>query len=200
MGQTILIPGEKYLQDDETFHELYPLEIRHISTRHWTPLRIVRKAVSFLSDAGSGRILDIGSGAGKFCIAGAMYMPQSDFFGIEQRRYLVEYGNNVQDKIGLDNVTLIEGNFTSIDFKMFDHFYFFNSFWENIDGNDKIDDSIEYSESLYSYYVAYLRNILDDMPKGTRIVTYHSLLEEIPPRYALVATTEEGMLNFWEKR
>ena len=37
------------------------------------------------------------------------------------------------------------GNFTQLDFKNFDHFYFYNAFYENLAGTDKIDDSIDYS-------------------------------------------------------
>jgi len=32
--------------------------------------------------------LDIGSGVGKFCLAGAYYKPSASFFGVEQRKDL----------------------------------------------------------------------------------------------------------------
>ena len=37
------------------------------------------------------------------------------------------------------------------------------------------------------------------MPRGTKIVTYHSLMAEVPVGYELVDTLESGDLRFWRK-
>jgi SAM-dependent methyltransferase len=190
----------KYLRTDIAFDELYPNSIQAQSRQHWTPLPVARLAADFLSSNASAKILDIGSGAGKFCLAAGCYAPGHHFYGIEQRTYLLEQAEMAKEKIGVDNVSFMQGNFTQLDLRQFDHFYFFNSFYENLNDEGRIDDNIEYSEALYQYYVRYLHNGLRSMPKGTRIATYHSLYEEVPLCYDLVDTLEGGNLNFWIKR
>lgn len=197
--ETIDCVNDIYLKSDADFNELYPLNVQRLAKRHWTPLHITNLAVSFLARK-NVKILDIGSGAGKFCLAGACYAPEARFYGIEQREYLIEHARHAQKKLHTSNVTFLHGNFTSLNFKEFDHFYFFNSFYENINSEGRIDDDIEYSESLYEYYMRYLYSELRQMRKGTKIVTYHHFLGEIPIEYDLVDSYQDGDLNFWMKR
>jgi hypothetical protein len=99
----------------------------------------------------------------------------------------------------LKNISFICSNITKIDFEEYDHFYFYNSFYENIDGTLKIDYKIEYSEELYDVYNRYLYKQLDKKPSGTRLVTYHSFGSEIPREYEIVNTDYEDYLKFWIK-
>jgi SAM-dependent methyltransferase len=190
---------DEFLSDDAAFNDLYPSSIQMQAQRHWTPLKVARLATGFLTDGPPSRILDIGSGAGKFCLSAACFAPAHYFYGVEQRARIYEQAKIVQEKIGVPNVTFLNANFTQLNLRNYDHFYFFNSFYENLNEEGQIDDDIEYSEALYRYYVRYLYSGLQSMPLGTRIVTYHSLYEEIPLSYRLVDTLEEGNLNFWIK-
>ena len=199
MKDTILPAGD-YLKTDEAFQKLYPRNIQAISKRHWTPLHIVRYAATFLGATPGAKVLDVGSGIGKFCLAAAHYMPSAHFFGIEQRGYLVKHARSAQAKLSINNVSFIEGNFTQADFNNYDHFYFFNSFFENLFDEDRIDDSVAYSESLYDYYSRYLYNFLRERRSGTRVVTYHTLWNEVPREYKLVESLDGGELNFWVRR
>ncbi|HTN45785.1 MAG TPA: methyltransferase domain-containing protein [Flavipsychrobacter sp.] len=190
----------KFPATDCAFNRVYPDSIQALAIRHWTPLHVVRLAVDFLTSASShARILDIGSGAGKFCIAGAHFAPNHHFYGIEQREHIIKEARLAQDKIGISNVSFIHGNFTQLNFSDFDHFYFYNSFYENLNEEGRIDHSIEYSEALYDYYVTYLHNALRAMPIGTRVATFHSMYREIPLNYDLADSLEEGNLNLWIK-
>jgi len=191
-------PG-KWFGSDEAFHSLYPLSIQHLAYKHWTPLRVARTAAGFLAPRKGVRILDIGSGIGKFCLAAAHYKPGAHFTGIEQRIQLVMLANDAKSKLKLSNVSFIHNNFTRINFREYDHFYFFNSFYENLSGTSKIDDSIEYSSELYNYYCRCLHKKLDDMPKGTRLVTFHSLEDEVPFSYQPVLTRFNNRLKCWIK-
>jgi len=49
-----------------------------MSLKQWTPLAIARKAAEFLAEPGS-KVLDIGSGIGKFCLTGAFFNPEATF-------------------------------------------------------------------------------------------------------------------------
>ncbi len=190
----------EYLQSDEEFDQLFPASMRRFSQRHWTPLRVIKLAGEYLGNEPGKKILDIGSGIGKFCLAAAGYAPSCYFYGIEQRPYMVEYAENARYNLGISNVSFLQGNFTELDFNDFDHFYFFNSFYEHLVEEGRIDREIRYSKELYDEYVVKLRDRLNTMPLGTRIATYHSSHEEIPLGYHLVDTLEGGNLNFWMKR
>ncbi len=192
--------GKAFLATDFAFDSIYPPLIQAWSAQHWTPLRVARLTTDFLTSGPPSRILDIGSGAGKFCLAAACFAPQHYFYGIEQRGYILEEARRAQKKIGITNVSFLQGNFTQLDLSRFDHFYFFNSFYENLEEEGRIDHDIEYSAERYRYYVRHLHNGLRSMPIGTRIATYHSLYEEVPLNYDLVDTLEGGNLNFWIKR
>ena len=78
-------------------------------------------------------------------------------------------------------------------------FYFFNSFYENLAGTDKIDDSIDYSGELYNYYSHYLYRQLEEKPEGTRVATFHSLEDEMPRNYYEVGSEFDNLLKFWIK-
>ncbi len=184
---------------DAEFNQLYPLHIQKLAQKHWTPLYVAKKAAHYLATNNGAKILDVGSGVGKFCLAAAHYRPNISFYGIEQRQSLIFQANKVKDILQLKNVEFIQGNFTQLNFQEYDHFYFYNSFYENLVGTDKIDHSISYSAELYHYYTRYLYKQLEKMPEGTRLVTFHSLGEEIPSSYLTVGTELDNQLKFWVK-
>lgn len=190
---------DNWFNNDDQFHRLYPTPIQSLATRHWTPLHITWRVAQYLAPAANVRVLDIGSGVGKFCLAAAHCMPSACFIGVEQRKDLVAHAETAKKIVGLSNARFIHRNFTQLDFKQFDHFYFYNSFYENLIATDKIDDSIAYSTELYNYYNRCLYKKLDEMPSGTRLVTFHSLEEEIPPDYQLMEAQVECLLKFWIK-
>ncbi len=197
---TLTDQRREYLQSDQEFDLLFPRSMQRFSARHWTPLNIARLASDYLTAVPGKKILDIGSGIGKFCLAGASYAPTCRFYGIEQRGYMIDYAQTAAESLGLLNVSFLQGNFAHLDFRDFDHFYFFNSFYEHLEEEGRIDKKITFSPDLYEQYVGQLRRLLNTMPVGTRIATYHSSHEEIPLNYRLVDTLESGNLNFWIKR
>ena len=186
----------RLFKNDAEFDSLFPDHFQLLSLKHWTPLSVAREAAEFLAKP-NARVLDIGSGIGKFCMAAGYYFPKTFFYGVEQRDELICLAEEAKGYTNLLNVNFVFGNITQINFKEFDHFYFYNSFYENIDQENQIDDTIELSESLYIYYNQYLYNALDQKPPGTRLVTFHSLEQEIPPSYKLVSTSKGGLLKMW---
>lgn len=193
------MPGDNWFASDEYFNQLYPLPIQKLAKRHWTPLYVAQKAADFLAAENNVRILDIGSGVGKFCLGAAHYRPLAFYYGIEQRKSLIEHAETARRVVHLENVSFIQGNFTQLDFRNYHHFYFFNAFYENLTGTDKIDDSIDYSGELYNYYSRYLHKQLEQMPSGTRLATFHSLEDEVPQEYHVVGSDMDDILKFWIK-
>lgn len=190
---------KNWFASDKVFNSLYPKPIQEVAEKHWTPLAVAEKAAAFLAVSADEKVLDVGSGSGKFCLTAAHYHPLTMFYGIEQRANLVALSSEIAQKLQLENVTFICDNITNIDFKNCNHFYFYNSFYENIQGTQKIDFSVKYSEDLYNYYNRYLYKQLDKKPAGTRLVTYHSFGCEIPAEYEIVHTDYNEFLKFWIK-
>lgn len=190
---------EKWFSSDINFNQLYPLDVQMLDKRHWTPLAVARKAADFLAAESKVSILDIGSGAGKFCLGAAYYKPDAYYFGVEQRKSLIQYAEDAGAMLRQHNVSFIEGNFTQLDLRNYDHFYFYNAFYENLYGTEKIDNSIDYSPELYAYYNHYLYKQLELKPAGTRLATFHSLEYEIPPGYHEVGSAFDNLLKFWIK-
>ncbi len=188
-----------WFDSNELFDNLFPDSKSTLMKRHWTPLDVAKKAAQFLAAEKNVRILDIGSGVGKFCLAAANYMPLAFYTGIEQRGNLVEQAIQAKEILGLKNVDLLHGNFSTVNFKNYDHFYFFNSFYENFSFSENMDDKIEYSKELYEQYTYLLKTKLESKPSGTRIATFHSTEEEIPTDYLVVGTEMKNTLKFWVK-
>ncbi len=190
---------EAYFSSDEAFNKLYTPAINELAYRHWTPLDVAQKAANYLVTTKRTTILDIGSGVGKFCLSAAHFKPHASFVGVEQRKDLVQQAEIAKQKLGILNANFIEGNFTQVDFRKYDHFYFYNPFYENLSGTPKIDHSLDYSPELFDYYNAYLCRQLQRMPEGTRLVTFHIVEEELTEGYHIVGTDIDDSLKYWVK-
>jgi SAM-dependent methyltransferase len=190
---------DHWFSSDAQMHHLYPRSMQELAIRHWTPLHITKLVTQFLVPQGGVKVLDIGSGVGKFCLAGAYYKPEAAFYGVEQRQHLIYNAITARKILGLKNVHFLHQNLTHLDFTQYDHFYFYNSFYENLADTDKIDNSITCCPELFNYYNRQLYKKLDQMPAGTRLATFHSPEEEIPPSYYLLEQHKEKLLKFWIK-
>lgn len=199
MHSNIYPDPEQWFSADEAFNRLYPENIRALSRKHWTPLLVAEKAADFLAAEKGAKVLDIGSGVGKFCLAAAYYHPNARFTGIEQRESLIGYAEKAKATLGLKNVEFLQGNFTELDFSDYDHFYFYNAFYENISGTEKIDHAVDFSDELYSYYNRKLFRQLEKTRAGTRLATYHSIENEVPEAFHEVGSDINNLLKYWIK-
>jgi len=192
-------PPDHFFSSDNQLHQLYPESIQLLAARHWTPLNIARLAAQFLGAEKGAKVLDIGSGVGKFCLAGGYYKPQVAFYGVEQRTQLVEHARAAGEMAGLKNVHFLCQNLTQLDFTQYDHFYFYNSFYENLEDTEKIDDSVLCAPRLYDYYHRCLYKKLNAMPAGTKLATYHTIEDGIPLDYHVIEEHMGKILKFWVK-
>jgi SAM-dependent methyltransferase len=183
---------------DDEFDDIYPYEIQNLSKRHFTPIKIAKMAADYLVETPNTRVLDIGSGVGKFCMIGACHT-EGHFTGVEQRENLHQLSKEIVEEYELNNIDFIHANIMDIDFSAFDAFYFFNAFFENILKEDSIDKELELNKELFFKYSIYVRKQLGKMPIGTKLVTYFAYSEEIPLHYKVVSVHLEGKLKMWEK-
>ncbi|HTJ51554.1 MAG TPA: methyltransferase domain-containing protein [Cyclobacteriaceae bacterium] len=183
---------------DDDFNGIYPKKIRLNAQKHWTPVSVAKSASEFLVDRPGTRVLDIGSGVGKFCMVGACNT-KGYFTGIEQRLELVELSKKISRLYQIRNVEFFNGNIIDIKFNYYDAFYFYNSFYENIDMVHRIDDTIKLDTQLYHSYCLYIVDQFRSLPLGTRLVTFCSPLNIIPQSFKLQDSINGGLLKFWEK-
>ncbi|WP_235893449.1 class I SAM-dependent methyltransferase [Litoribacter populi] len=182
---------------DREFDALYPLKINKLSSTHWTPVVITKKAIGFLVRDSETKVLDIGSGSGKFCLVAAS-CSNAQVYGVEKRESLIRLSRKMVAQLGL-RVNFIHADIKSINFQEFDAFYFFNSFGESIDLTDSLDRENSIDENAYLENCGFLHRQLEGTSKGTRVVTYCGGEEIIPDHYRLISSEAKGKLKFWEK-
>ncbi|MBB5636582.1 2-polyprenyl-3-methyl-5-hydroxy-6-metoxy-1,4-benzoquinol methylase [Pedobacter cryoconitis] len=186
---------------DAAFDSLYSLRAQQLSSIHWTPIEVAKKAAAYLTGGPAGKnILDIGSGVGKFCIVGGHIFPDHIFHGVEQRKALIDEAIIAQNATNTPNVHFIHANFNELDMDKYDHIYFYNSFSENLFHYKPIDNLIDCSEAIYNEYLSLFYEILEDKPSGTRVATFHCDDNYIPPSYKRVQHVTGESLKLWIKQ
>lgn len=155
-------------------------------------------ASEFLAERPGAKVLDIGSGAGKFCLIGAVNT-KGHFTGVEQRQELVELSQRLSDYYYIRNARFIHANIISVDFSAYDAFYFYNSFYENLKPGERIDDAVALGRDLYHLYSLHIVEQLACCRPGTRLVTYCSPTTIVPRGFKLQDSLHGGLLKFWEK-
>lgn len=184
------------------FDRIYPQMMRKLSTTHWTPVEVAQKAADLLVTMPGMKVLDVGSGCGKFCLIAALSKPEAIFFGIEQRFYLNELARRSANLFNIQNLTIIDGNMLTQDWKEYDAFYLFNPFWENrMSPAARIDLSMNVSENKFETYVDIVSLKLGKLKKGTRVVTYHGFGGTLPDSYDCLNSFSigSGKLELWVK-
>lgn len=188
--------------EDREFDALLPSTLQRISRRYWTPLTVVQVVVDWLRPESIEHILDIGSGAGKFCIAGALGSAVH-FVGIEQRAHLFEAACGLAGRLGAaDRTTFLHGCVSSTDIERFDAVYMFNPFGENLfEKDDRLDDTAELGEARFGRDIAIVESALDRMRRGSLLFTYHGFGGRIPDSFVLAraAVTGSDVVRMWRK-
>ena len=192
---------EGRLVSDEEFDQIFPESIRALSDIHWTPLDIARRAAELLVIDSTTRVLDVGSGCGKFCLIGAL-TTSGQFCGVEQRPHLVQLARGISEAYEMKRVEFTECDIRTIDWNQFQSFYLYNPFVENLYTTDiRVDESVGFSENSYVKLVRWVQNELHNLPLGTRVATYHGFGGDMPPGYRLVVEEPGGgdFLRLWIK-
>jgi SAM-dependent methyltransferase len=193
-----LLAGERV--DDRDWDELYPAWIRALSHKHWTPVAVAQRAAEWLVTDTKTRVLDVGSGAGKFCAVGAL-TSGAVFTGVEQRPRLVQIARQVARSNCIKRCTFLEGNARDLDWNEYDALYLFNPFAEHLPGNPFIDDAIDRHPRRYNAYVTAVAGILASSREGTRLCTYFGVGADMPPGWRRLREEKlhGGPLSLWLK-
>lgn len=187
---------------DGGFDQYLPEDLRALSSRHWTPLHAVSRGIRWLERAGARSVVDIGSGVGKFCVAGALAGRMS-FIGLEQRPRLVACARDLARQFAVDDrVQFIEGVFGETAVPVADAYYFFNPFGENIFGReDHVDEDVVLDRERYLRDLERATAFLKALPEGALVLTYHGFGGRMPGSFdeTQVEGRIAGLLRLYTK-
>ncbi len=193
-----LLDGEPV--SDDAFDALLSVRSQLLSSGFWSPVAAARRAAELFQQGGATRVLDVGAGAGKFCVVAALVLGRR-VWGIERREALVHEGRALAAALDAD-VELLHGTLVDVDPARFDGFYFFNPFGEYV-----ADDADRYDEDFPRSFDAYVRDArrverwLRAAPVGTVLVTHHGLGGRIPASYVVRHAEPLGraVMRLWVK-
>lgn len=160
----------------------------------------MRRASQWIDEFKIRSVVDIGSGAGKFCTAAAL-SSKANYLGLEQRSRLVGVARELASVLEVDRqVTFIQGVLSHLPSA--DAYYMYNPFGENLFGHEgRIDGDVELSEARYRHDVAASEKLLAAAPLGTYLLTYNGFGGEVPSAYREVRVDRElpNVLRMWKK-
>jgi SAM-dependent methyltransferase len=187
--------------EDEDFDAMYPPAMRGAAAVYWTPVPVAARAAALLATEPGTRILDVGSGVGKFCLVGAA-VTDASFVGVEQRLHLVEIARDAALRLRVSRARFVHGSLDDVDPSEFGAFYFFNPFEENTwDAEDQLDQTVALSRERFALDVERAERLLAAARVGARVATYHGFGGAMPPGY-LHAHRERhprSYLDIWVK-
>jgi SAM-dependent methyltransferase len=186
--------------EDEDFDDIFPDWARALSRIHFTPMRAALRATAWLAARAGARVLDVGSGAGKLCLVGAL-TTRGAFTGVELRPRLAALATEVARRCEIDRCVFVAGDALALDWRGYDGIYIYNPFAELLAERPSIDDALPRTAERFHAQVAGVEARLDAMPAGTRLVTYHGFGGQMPPGWNVVGAMklDDGSLTFWMK-
>ena len=187
---------------DSHFDRFLPDDLRAASDLFWTPLDVVVRAAGWIDQLGIKTVVDIGSGVGKFCIAGAL-ATRAAFIGIEQRSRLVNEAQSLATFFGVqDRVSFTDGRFSQITTPTADCYYLFNPFWENMFHRaDWLDQEIELGPDRYRQDLRAAKVLFRSLPIGSYVLTYNGIGTRLPDEFeeVFVDRARPGILRLTRK-
>jgi SAM-dependent methyltransferase len=186
---------------DLEFDAVYNERIRKLSAQHWTPVRVAVRAARLLTQAGASRILDVGSGVGKFCIVGAL-TTDAHFVGAERREDLVDIARRAASRLGVSRATFVRENIDAFSFEGFDGIYLYNPFFEQVSKFlVQIDRGLERSEAAFRYFARTTTAKLAAAVPPVAVVTFNGFGGQMPRAYAFRGDEPAGndRLELWVK-
>ena len=189
-------------QPDCEFDRFLPEPFRVVSPHYWSPLVVARQAAQWLDESGVQSVVDIGSGVGKFCVAGALF-GRCHFVGLEQRPFLVAAARRLAHLFDVnDRVRFVRGSLGEVPVPMAEAYYFFNPFGEYSFESDLVAErDLVVSIDRYARDIATAEQLLHGAPVGTWVLTFNGFGGRMPDGYELLRIdwTLPSVLRLWRK-
>lgn len=187
---------------DRALDRFLPAELRVVSGQYWTPLLVAKRAAEWLDDLRIRTVVDIGSGAGKFCVAAAL-VSRCRFTGLEQRSSLVASARALANVFGVDDrVRFVEGALGVVATPIAEAYYLYNPFGQYSFGSSHdVDTDVEFSDERYAHDVAAVEQLLRRAAIGTCVLTYNGFGGRVPAGYEQIRVdpTLPSILRLWRK-
>ncbi|HEU4727980.1 MAG TPA: hypothetical protein VFT22_08835 [Kofleriaceae bacterium] len=184
---------------DTELDQVFPDDLRDRSHLHWTPVAIAVRVAELLAPSPGDRVLDVGAGAGKLCLVGAI-VTGATWWGIEQDAVLVAAANRAAWSLGVEHRTrFVHGDGSRLPWDEFGAFYFYNPFTTPM---------LAPHASPFLRY-ATIQNTLRRVEQrlatarvGARVVTYYGFGGKLPADYTLIAREPVGgdALELWVRQ
>ncbi|HTJ81023.1 MAG TPA: class I SAM-dependent methyltransferase [Polyangiaceae bacterium] len=187
---------------DESFDAFLPSDLREVSSQFWTPLVVAMRVARWLDGLGVRSVVDIGSGPGKLCVAGAL-AGNATFTGLEHRARFVTAARSLAATFDIEErVSFVQGALGETELPRADAYYLYNPFGENLFGTeDHLDADVELGHDRYERDVAAAESLFDSAPEGTIVVTYNGFGGRIPAEYGEIRVNRHlpSVLRMWKK-
>lgn len=187
---------------DRAFDSFLPQDLKIASSDFWTPLAVALQAARWLDELEVQRVVDIGSGPGKFCVAVAL-ASRCELMGLEHRARLVGVARSlarqfgVKDRASFQQASLDDGSLPSAE-----AYYLYNPFAENLFGpGGYLADDVELSCERYALDINKAQNAFRRAPRGTLVITYNGFGGCMPASYEPIRIERElpCVLRMWKK-
>lgn len=187
---------------DAAFDLFLPEDLASLSGDQWTPLEVALVAARWLKEEGVQRVVDIGSGPGKFCIAAAL-AGSCEFVGLEQNPRFVTIARalarlfDVQERTRFVHATLADGVLPHAD-----AYYLYNPFAQHLFApSDDFGAGQTPNYERYRHDVMVVQDIFRCAPAGTVVITYNGFGGLMPASYEACRIDRElpCVLRMWRK-
>jgi len=138
----------------------------------WSNSNVIPFSSKLIS--GCKKVIDIGSGTGKFCLIAAKLNPNIHFTGVEiEAKYWAE-SIRLKDILGISNVDFLLKNYKDVDITEFDGIYIFNPFV--MSKKDPYGSKFQLGLRQDKEYFEYVKKFKTDLHianAGTKLVMYN---------------------------
>jgi SAM-dependent methyltransferase len=185
---------------DAVFDAFLPEDLANLSADQWTPLEVAVAAAGWLAELGVKRVIDIGSGPGKFCVAAAL-AGDCAFIGLEQNPRFVSVARSLARLFGVERrVHFLGGTLGGGVLPEADAYYLYNPFAQHLfapsDGGGATPDYHRYRRDVMLAQDTFRR-----ARSGTVVLTYNGFGGLMPASYEACRVDRElpCVLRMWRK-
>ncbi len=187
---------------DRAFDRFLPEDLGDLSADQWTPLEVALSVASWLRELGVRRVVDIGSGPGKFCVAAAL-AGDCELLGLEQNPRLVAVARSLAQLFRVqDRVRFVHGNLGDSELPPADAYYLYNPFAQHLFApGDELGWGVASNQERYRRDVMTAQDLFRRAPTGTVVLTYNGFGGLMPASYEGCRVQRElpCVLRMWRK-